>query len=158
MLLFILHNYRIVASLGLDKLSLLAFGFVVDTGAGPNFARRNDLAPDWLRQVVTSQEEEKGRLRDANNARFRTSGTVTLWLQTGARIVPVPFLVVEDLSVWSSWRARSSTTTPTPSCLRIGPSVGRTGPSRRSYGGRWTMVTAQWAFSEIGRASCRERV
>jgi len=53
-LLFSLHNYRIVASLGLDKLSLRAFGVVVDTGAGPNLVRRNAIAPDWLYQVVTS--------------------------------------------------------------------------------------------------------
>jgi len=98
-LLFSLHNYGIVASLGLDKLSFRAFGVVVDTGAGPNLVRLNALAPDWLRQVVTSKEEEQVRLRDANNARLRTSGTITLWLQTGARIVPVPFLVVDDLSV-----------------------------------------------------------
>jgi len=47
-LLFSLHNRRIVASLGLDKLSLVALGVVVDTGAGPNLVRRNALAPDWL--------------------------------------------------------------------------------------------------------------
>jgi len=98
-LLFSLHNYRIVTSLGLDKLSLIAFGVGVDTGAGPDLVRRNALAPDWLGHVVTSKEEERVRLRDAKNARFRTSGNVTLWLQTGARIVPVPFLVVEDLLV-----------------------------------------------------------
>jgi len=39
-LLFGLHNNRIVASLGLEKLSLVAFGVVVDTGAGPNLVRR----------------------------------------------------------------------------------------------------------------------
>jgi len=99
LLLFSLHNYRIVASLGLDKLSLVAFGVVVDTGAGPNLVHRNALAPNWLRQVVTSKEEEQVRLRDANNARLRTLGTVTLWLQTGARIVSVPFLVVDDQAV-----------------------------------------------------------
>ena len=99
MLLFSLHNYRIVTSLGLDKLSLVAFGVVVDTGAGLNLVCRSALSPDWLRQVVTSKEEERVRLKDAKNARLRTSGTVTLWLQTGARIVPVTFLVVEDLSV-----------------------------------------------------------
>ena len=99
MLLFSLHNYRIVASLGLDNLSLLAFGVVVDTGVGRNLVRRNALAPDWLPQVVISQEEEQVRLRDANNARLRTGGPVTLWLQTGAQIVPVSFLVVDDLSV-----------------------------------------------------------
>jgi len=98
-LLFSLHNYRIVASLGLEKLSLHPFGVVVDTGAGPILVRRDALAPEWLRQVVTSKEEEQVRLRDANNARLRTSGTVTLWLQTGARMVPVPFLVVDDLSI-----------------------------------------------------------
>jgi len=98
-LLFSLYIYRIVASLGLVKLSLRAFGVVVDTGVGPNLVRRDALAPDWLRQVVTSKEEEQARLRDAKNARLRASGPVTLWLQTGARIVPVPFLVVEDLSV-----------------------------------------------------------
>jgi len=38
-----------VASLGLDKLSLVAFGVVLDTGAGPNLVLRNALAPDWLR-------------------------------------------------------------------------------------------------------------
>jgi len=98
-LLFSLHNYRIVASLGLDKLSLVAVVVVVDIGAGPNLVRRSALAPDWLHQVVTSKEEERVRLRDANNTRLRTSGTVTLWIQTGARIVPVTFLVVDDLSV-----------------------------------------------------------
>jgi len=69
------------------------------TGAGPNLVRRSALAPDWLVQVVTSKEKERVRLRDANNARLCTSGTVSLWLRTGARIVPVTFLVVEDLSV-----------------------------------------------------------
>jgi len=98
-LLFRLHNYRIVASLGLDKLSLVAVSVVADTGAGPNLVRRSAFAPEWLRQVVTSKEEERVRLRDANSARLRTSGTVTLWLQTGARIFPVTFLVVDDLSV-----------------------------------------------------------
>jgi len=98
-LLFSLRNYRIVASLGLDKLSLVAGGVVVDTGARPFLVRRSSLAPDWLRQVVTSKAQERVRLRDANNARLRTSGTVTLWLQTGARIVPVTFLFVDDLSV-----------------------------------------------------------
>ena len=98
-LLFSLHNYRIVASLGLDKLSLVAVGVVVDTGAGPNLVRRSALAPDWLRQVVTAKELERVRLRDANNARLCIIGTVTLWLQTGARIVPVTFLVVDDHSV-----------------------------------------------------------
>jgi len=63
----------------LDKLSLVALGVVVDMGAGPNLVRRNVLSPDWLRQVVTSKEEEQVRLRDASNARLRTSGTVTLW-------------------------------------------------------------------------------
>jgi len=98
-LLFSLHNYRIVASLGLDKLSPVAVGDVVDTRAGPNLVRRSALAPDWLRQVVTSNEEERVRLRDANNSRLRNSSTVTLWLQTGARIVAVTLLVVDDLSV-----------------------------------------------------------
>jgi len=49
--------------------------------------------------VVTSKEEEQVRLRDGNNARLRTSGTVTIRLQTGTRIVPVPCLVLNDLSV-----------------------------------------------------------
>jgi len=71
----------------------------VDTGAGPNLVRRNAVAPEWLRKVVTSKEEEGVRLRDVNNARLRTSCIVMLWLQTSARIVPVIFLVVEDLSV-----------------------------------------------------------
>jgi len=56
-LLLSLHKYRIVASLGLDKLSLVAVGVVVDTGAGPNLVRRSALSPDWLRLVVTSKEE-----------------------------------------------------------------------------------------------------
>ena len=57
MLLFSLHNYRIAASLGLDKLFLVAFGNVVDTRVGLNMVRRNALAPDWLRRVVSSKEE-----------------------------------------------------------------------------------------------------
>jgi len=98
-LLFSLLSYRIVAWQGLDKLSLRSFVVVVDTGAGPNLVRQDALAPDWLHKVVTSKEEEQTRLRDAKNAQLGTSGTVTLWLQTGARIEPVPFHVVDDLSV-----------------------------------------------------------
>jgi len=98
-LLLSVNNYRIAVSLGLDKLSLVAVGVVVDTEAGLNLVRRSALSPDWLHQVVTSKDEERVRLIDANNARLRTSGTVTLWVQKGARIVPVTFLVVEDLSV-----------------------------------------------------------
>ena len=96
---FSLHNYRIVASLCLNKVSLVAFSVVVDTEAGPNLVRRNALSSDWLRHVGTSKEAEQVRLRDANNTPIRTSGTVTLWLQTGARIVRVAFLVVDALSV-----------------------------------------------------------
>ena len=99
MLLLSPHNYRIVAFLGLDKLSLDAFGVIVDTGAGPNLVLRGALAPDWLHQAVTSKEEEQVRLQESNSARLRTCGTVKLWPQTGARIVPVTFLVVDDLSV-----------------------------------------------------------
>jgi len=98
-LLLSLTKYCIVGSLGLDNMSFVAFEVVVDTGAGPNLVRRSPLAPDWLRQVVTAKEKEQVRLRDATNARLRPSGTVMLWLQTGARIVPVTFLVVHDLSV-----------------------------------------------------------
>jgi len=61
-LLFSLHNYRIVASFGLDKLFLVAVGVVVDTGAGPNLVRWSALAPDWLRQVVTSRERSRSAL------------------------------------------------------------------------------------------------
>jgi len=64
-LLFSMHNYRIVASLVLYKLSLVPFGVVVDTGAGPNLVRRNALVPDWLLLVLTSPVH----LWDANNAR-----------------------------------------------------------------------------------------
>jgi len=85
--------------LGLEKLSLVAFVVVVDTGAGHNLVRRSALAPDWLCQVATSKKEEQVRLRNVNNAWLRTSGTVALWLQTGARIVPVTFFVVDGLSV-----------------------------------------------------------
>ena len=96
---FSLHTHRIVASLGLEKVSLVAFGVVVDTGAGPHLVRRSGVAPDWLLQVATSKKEERVSLRDANNARQCTSGTGTLWLQTDARIAPVTFLVVHDLAV-----------------------------------------------------------
>ena len=99
MLRLSLHDYRIVALLGLDKLSLDAFGVIVDTRAGPNLVLRGALAPDWLHLVVTSKEEEQVRLQDSDNARLRACGTVKLWPQTGARIVPVTFLVVEDLLV-----------------------------------------------------------
>jgi len=75
---FSLHNYRIVASLCLNKVSLVAFSVVVDTEAGPNLVRRNALSSDWLRHVGTAKEAEQVRLRDANNTRIRTSGTVTL--------------------------------------------------------------------------------
>jgi len=98
-LLFSLPNYPFVASLGLDKLSLVAVRVGVDTGAVPNLVQWSAFAPDWLRHFITSKEEERVRLRDANNARLRTSGTVTLWLQTGARIAPLNFLFVDDLSV-----------------------------------------------------------
>jgi len=142
-LLFSLRNYRIVASLGLGKLSLVAVRVVVDTGAGPNLVRPSALAPDGLRQVVTSKDEERVRFRDANNARLRTSGTVTLWLQTGARVVPVTFLDVNDLSEPVILGCTFSTTTRTPSCPKTGPFVGRTAPLPQSCGGRWTTATAR---------------
>jgi len=94
-----LQNYRIVASLGLNTLSLLALGVVMDKGAGHDLVLRSALAPDWLRQVVTSKVEELGLLRDANNARRRASSTATLWIQTGARIDPMTFLVVKEFSL-----------------------------------------------------------
>jgi len=94
-----LKNYRIVASLGLEQLSLVPLGVVVDTGAGPFLVRRKALPPEWLRQGITSKEEQQVRRGNSNNARLRTSCIVTLWLQTGARIVPVTFIVVEGVLV-----------------------------------------------------------
>jgi len=55
----ILHNYRIVASLGLDKLSLVALGVVLNTGVDPNLVRRNALSPDWFRQVVPPRRNSR---------------------------------------------------------------------------------------------------
>ena len=98
-LLFSLHNNRIVASLGLEKLAHVALGVVVDTGAGPSVVYQSALVPGWLHQVVTSKEEEQARLRHANEARLRTSGTVALWLQAQARMFPGTVLVFDDLSV-----------------------------------------------------------
>ena len=97
-LLLRLRNYRVMSSMGLDKLSLVAFGVVVVTGAGPNLVRRSALAPDWLLQVVTSKKEEQVLLLEENDARLRTGGTVMLWRQTSSRIVPVTVLVVDDQS------------------------------------------------------------
>ena len=59
MLLFSLQNHCIVASLGLNKLSLVAVGVVVDAGAGPNLVRRSALSPDWLHQVVNSKDKKR---------------------------------------------------------------------------------------------------
>jgi len=98
-LLLSLHSYRIVPLLGLKKLSLDAFGVSLDTRAGPNLVLRGALAPDWLQQVVTSKKEGQVSLQDSKKARLRTCGTVKRWPQTGAQIVPVTFLVVDDLSV-----------------------------------------------------------
>jgi len=97
-LLLRLRNYRVMSSMGLNKLSLVAFGVVVVTGAGPNLVRRSALAPDWLLQVVTSKKEEQVLLLEENDARLRTGGTVMLWRQTSSRIVPVTVLVVDDQS------------------------------------------------------------
>jgi len=98
-LLLSLHNYHIVASLGLDEVCLAAFGVFMDTWAGPNLVRLSAIGPDWLHQVVVLKEEEQVRFRDANNTWLRTSGTVPLRLQTGARIVPVTFFFCDELSV-----------------------------------------------------------
>jgi len=81
-LLFSLHNDRIFTSLGMDTQSFVRIRMVVDTGAGPNLVLWAALDPDLLRQVVASKEEEQVHIRDANSARLRTSGTVTLRLQT----------------------------------------------------------------------------
>jgi len=43
--LFNLHNYRIVAMLGIKEVSIVALGMDVDTGAGSNLVHRNALSP-----------------------------------------------------------------------------------------------------------------
>jgi len=73
-LLLSLHSYRIVPLLGLEKLSLDAFGVSLDTRAGPNLVLRGALAPDWLQQVVTSKEEGQVPLQDSQKARLRILG------------------------------------------------------------------------------------
>jgi len=69
---------------------------VLDTGAGHNFIRLDQLPPE-ARKVI--RQRNLPDIRDANKGRVRSIGVITLRVQLGSHQARVDFVVCERLSV-----------------------------------------------------------
>ena len=90
------RNYKVDAYLGRPGQPLVRHLTVLDTGAGHNFVRMSALTAEAQRAIRPCALPD---IRDANKARVRTAGTVTLKCQFGSYFVRVNFVVCERLSV-----------------------------------------------------------
>ena len=89
-------NYRVYASIGLSYSLMRRMLTILDTGAGPNLIREDELDGDLTDLVKKKSTPE---LYDANKNPLEVTGTIDLTVQLGTRTLVAPFLVVPKLAV-----------------------------------------------------------
>ena len=89
------YNYKIEASIGVNRSSQKVRYSVLDTGAGPNLIRAYQLDRDTLSSLDTSRELVN--LASASNHRLGTLGVAVLTFTTGTYTMRQPFIVVRQL-------------------------------------------------------------
>ena len=90
------RNYKVHAYIGPKDLPMMRHVAVLDTGAGHNFIRLDQLPPAARRMI---RQRALPDIRDANKGRVRSLGVVSLRVQVGLYQSRVDFVVCERLSV-----------------------------------------------------------
>ena len=90
------RNYKIHAYIGPKGMPMLRHVTVLDTGAGHNFIRFDQVPPQAHKLI---RQRALPDIRDANKGRVRSLGVVTLRVQLGLYQSRVDFVVCERLSV-----------------------------------------------------------
>ena len=89
------RNYKVYADVGIDEYNMHRKVSILDTGAGPNFIRRDELPEvTWakIRQAALPD------VCDANNRPLQTAGLITLPVKLGRYLVDVQFIVCNKLA------------------------------------------------------------
>ena len=89
------RNYKIYADLGFTPFLLEKKLTVLDTGAGPNFIRKSDLAPGFEQYVRYGPLPS---ISDANRNPLRMLGTIELLVRLQNRTLKCDFIICERLA------------------------------------------------------------
>ena len=89
------RNYKFYADFGLGLHLLVKKLTVLDTGAGPNFVRKDELPPNYMQKL---RPAPLLKICDANRNLIRTCGVIDLMTRIGTRLVRVEFVVCERLA------------------------------------------------------------
>ena len=89
------RNYKCYADFGLGLHFLVKKLTVLDTGAGPNFVRKDELPPKYTQKL---RPAPLLKICDANGNLIGTCGVIDLMKRIGTRLVRVDFVVWERLA------------------------------------------------------------
>ena len=90
------RNYKVYADIGYGPSLTVRQVAALDTGAGPNFIRKDELPATALSQI---RHTELPRVTDANRNPIRMRGAISLTARLGKYLCKVDFLVAERLAV-----------------------------------------------------------
>ena len=88
------RNFKVYTDIGVKPALLARRLSVIDTGAGSNFIRKDDLP----RGVTNIRHGPMPNVADANNNPIKMTGLVNLVVRLGTRLVRVEFIVCERLA------------------------------------------------------------
>ena len=89
------RNYKVYADVGLNRPLLTRRLTVLDTGAGPNFIRKDELPPGFESRLRYGPLLNIG---DANNNPLSMLGVISLIVRLGTFLVKLDFIVCERLA------------------------------------------------------------
>ena len=89
------RNYKVYADIGPDRTRLRRLLSVVDTGAGPNFIRREELPPGIEKDIRYGPLPD---ICDANDRPLRMIGTIRLVVRLGRLVSLADFIICQQLA------------------------------------------------------------
>jgi Retroviral aspartyl protease len=91
-------NHKIPCLLGFTSCTHRPYTAILDTGAGPNLIRQDQLPPDWETHQPARKPPE-ATVRDANGRELNVMGHLRLSCRVGNHTTGATFLVLEHLAV-----------------------------------------------------------
>ena len=88
-------NYKILASVGIDRRPLVRYLTVLDTGAGPNLIRADMLPDHGIRTL--DKKRKIVNLASASNHRLEKEGILNIVVKLGNQISRNPFVLPKQL-------------------------------------------------------------
>lgn len=89
------RTYKIYANIRLARRATKPYAVALDTGAASSFIRKDVISQRMWNLIKTSK---RLNVRDANNCKVHTSGTIALTVEVRNRVEVVNFIVVEQLA------------------------------------------------------------